>query len=92
MKKKSARSSTVKRVTRTSRPDVGLAMVASEESRSFLVHAILYVLLNVGLFMYLFANGQSLFTFYLILGGWGVGLLIHALSVVGLMKFLHKEL
>ena len=63
----------------------------SEEMRSFLVHAILYFLVNFGLFIYFYSNGQSLTLFYWVVAGWGVGLVAHAMAVFGIMKFLHKE-
>lgn len=63
----------------------------SEEVKSFIVHKILYVLINVGLFIYFYSNNQNLNVFFWVLGGWGVGLLAHALAVFGVMKFLHKE-
>jgi len=63
----------------------------SEEMRSFLVHAILYVLINFGLFIYFYSNGNDMTLFYWVLFGWGVGLAAHAMAVFGLMKVLHKE-
>lgn len=63
----------------------------SEEMRSFLVHAILYFLVNFGLFIYYYSNGADLTLFYWVVVGWGVGLVAHAMAVFGVMKVLHKE-
>lgn len=63
----------------------------SEEMKSFLVHVILYILVNVGLFVYFYSSGADLKLFYWVLVGWGVGVAAHAMAVFGLMKYLHKE-
>jgi hypothetical protein len=63
----------------------------SDEVSGFLVHAILYFLVNVGLFIYFYSHNVDLTLFYWVVVGWGVGLVAHALSVFGLLKFLHKE-
>jgi hypothetical protein len=63
----------------------------SEELKSFLVHAILYLLVNFGLFIYFYSSNGDLKLFYWVLIGWGVGLVAHALAVFGIMKLLHKE-
>ena len=63
----------------------------SEEMKSFLVHAILYFLVNFGLFIYFYGNGGDLKLFYWVVAGWGVGLVAHAMAVFGVMKYLHKQ-
>jgi hypothetical protein len=84
MKKKTARSVH----TVSSR---NASMLATDEMRSFLIHFILYLLINFGLFIYLFSNGGNLNFFYWVVAGWGIGLVAHALAVFGVMKFLAKE-
>jgi glucan phosphoethanolaminetransferase (alkaline phosphatase superfamily) len=90
MKKKTARSAKSTSPVRhaSSRNATSLA---SEEMRSFLVHFILYLLVNFGLFIYLFGTSSDLNIFYLVAIGWGIGLVAHALAVFGVMKFLAKE-
>ena len=83
MKKKSARTHSV-----SSR---GATLLAGDEMRSLLVHFILYLLVNFGLFIYLYSNGGDLSVFYMVVAGWGIGLVAHALAVFGVMKFLAKE-
>jgi hypothetical protein len=68
-----------------------ISALAGEEMRSFLVHVILYLLVNVSLFIYLYSTSGNLNIFYWVLIGWGVGLGAHALAVFGVMKFLAKE-
>ena len=90
MKKKTAqraKSSSSTRVV-SSRSATSLA---SEEMRSFMVHFLLYLLVNIGLFIYLFGTGSNMNVFYLVAIGWGIGLVAHALAVFGVMKFLAKE-
>lgn len=84
MKKKPARPSTaVKSKT--------LLGVNADELNAFIVHAILYVLVNVSLFIYFYSNSQDLSLLFWIIIGWGVGLVAHAMAVFGVMKFLSKE-
>lgn len=63
-----------------------------DDLNSFLVHVILYVLVNVGLFVYLYSRSESLSLLTWVLIGWGLGIIAHALSVFGIMKWMHKEL
>lgn len=88
MKKKAARHHTV--VAHRSSSAI-VKKQYSEELKSFLVHAILYLLVNAGLFVYFYSSSGDLKLFYWVLVGWGVGLVAHALAVFGVMKFLHKE-
>ena len=92
MKKKTARTQKpAAKVVRAAKVSKVATQQYSEEMRSFLVHAILYVLVNVGLFMYMYSNSSDLRLFYWVLIGWGVGLVAHAMAVFGIMKYLHKE-
>lgn len=84
MKKKPARSSHVVSAKSAS-------LLAGEEMRSFLVHFILYLLINFGLFTFIYSKSGDLSQFYMIVIGWGIGLVAHALAVFGVMKFLAKE-
>jgi hypothetical protein len=65
--------------------------VKQDDLNSFLVHMILYVLVNLGLFVYLYSNSKDLTLLVWVIIGWGLGLLAHALSVFGIMKWMHKE-
>lgn len=88
MKKKTAH---VVRKSTTSVSKKDVSMLASEEMRGFLVHFILYLLVNFGLFVYMYSRSENMSLFYWVLGGWGIGLVAHVLSVLGFMKFLAKE-
>lgn len=83
MKKKAARSHTVSHKS--------ASVLAGDEMKSFLVHFILYLLVNFGLFTYMFSTSSDMNLFYWVMGGWGVGLAAHAMAVFGVMKFLAKE-
>ncbi len=85
MKKKPARSL---QGAKTSKSLLG---VNRDELNSFIVHGILYILINVSLFIYFYSNSQDLSLLFWIIIGWGVGLVAHALAVFGVMKFLNKE-
>ena len=89
MKKKTARP--VKRSTLRVVSPKKVSRLAGDEMKSFLVHFILYLLVNFGLFIYLYSKSGSMTLFYWVVAGWGVGLIAHALSVMGFMKFLAKE-
>ena len=84
MKKKPARST-------RSVSSKNVSMLAGDEMRSFLVHFILYLLVNFGLFVYVYSRSGNMTMFYTVLAGWGVGLAAHALAVMGVMKFLAKD-
>ncbi len=81
--KKSARSHVVS--------SKNASVLAGDEMRSFIVHFILYLLVNFGLFTYIFSTSGNLNVFYWVVAGWGIGLFAHALAVFGVMKFLAKE-
>lgn len=63
----------------------------SQELKSFIVHLILYLLVNFGLFTYMYSNNADMTLFYWVAIGWGVGLAAHAMAVFGVMNYLHKE-
>ena len=54
----------------------------AKELKDFYTHAIVYVLVNIGLFLINLLTGGG-WWFYWPLIGWGVGLGVHALSVYG---------
>ena len=56
------------------------ARARAKELRDFYTHAIIYVLVNIGLFVINVLTGGG-WWFYWPLLGWGIGLGIHALSV-----------
>ena len=58
------------------------ALHRARELRSFYSHALIYVLVNSGLFLLNLLTGDG-WWFYWPLFGWGVGLGIHALTVFG---------
>lgn len=54
-----------------------------EEIRGFYTHLLIYILVNVGLFILNLVTSRGDFWFYWPLFGWGIGILAHALSVFG---------
>lgn len=91
MKKKTARTSSASRLKKTARVVTQAKEQYSEELKSFIVHFILYLLVNFGLFTYFYSNSGDMNLFYWVVAGWGVGLVAHAFAVFGIMKYLHKE-
>jgi uncharacterized membrane protein len=89
--KKSARKTTKKPTASSSSSIMRAKEQYSQELRSFIVHLILYLLVNFGLFTYLYSNNSDMTLFYWVAIGWGVGLGAHAMAVFGVMNYLHKE-
>lgn len=52
-----------------------------EEKKGLLVHAIVYVFINIILFLIWFFTSREYPWFIWPLGGWGIGLIFHALGV-----------
>jgi hypothetical protein len=53
-----------------------------EEKKGFFVHLITYVMVNIGLILiWAFAAGGGYPWFVWVLGGWGIGIVSHFLSV-----------
>ena len=52
-----------------------------EEKRGFFVHLAVYVLVNVVLIIVWAVAGGGFPWFVFVLGGWGIGILMHCLSV-----------
>ena len=57
------------------------AKLRVEELKGFYSHLVVYVVINLGLFLIDFATGRDSWWFYWPLVGWGIGLLIHAAFV-----------
>jgi uncharacterized membrane protein len=57
--------------------------------RGFYIHLLVYVVVNLGLLGLNLVTGRPLWFFWAT-GGWGIGLLAHALSVAG-WRFLGRE-
>lgn len=60
-----------------------MAQTQVHKLKDFYIHSAVYVLVNVGLIAVNFINDPGRLWFYWVLGGWGIGLLFHALSVYG---------
>ena len=59
-----------------------------EMLRGFYVHALVFVLVNLGLAAYDLAMSPDRLWFIEVLAGWGIGLVAHAAYVVGSDRFL----
>ncbi len=58
-----------------------LAKKRVEEKRGFFTHLTVYVLVNIMLILiWLFASGRGFPWFIFPLGGWGIGIIVHALN------------
>jgi hypothetical protein len=55
-----------------------------EEIKGFYVHLIVYIFVNLGLFLLNILSSRETLWFYWPLLGWGVGLVAHGISVFGL--------
>jgi len=62
-----------------------------EEIRGFYSHLMVYVLVNIMLFIINLLISPGAFWFYWPLLGWGIGVLVHAVGVFGLFGFLGQE-
>lgn len=67
------------------------SLFRSDQMSAFYVHAIMYLMVILGLFVYLYSNSKDLTVLYWVVIGWGVGLVVHALAVFGLLEILHRE-
>lgn len=59
--------------------------------RGFYSHAVVFVLVNLGLAVYNVATSPERLWFVLTVVGWGVGLIAHGLYVAGSGRFLGPE-
>lgn len=53
----------------------------AEEKVGFYIHAIVYVVVNAGLTVLDLTTSPNRMWFYWVLGGWGIGLILHAVKV-----------
>ena len=56
--------------------------------RGFYVHAIVFVIVNLGLAAYNLAMNPDRIWFIYVLGGWGIGLIAHGAYALGSGRFL----
>lgn len=54
-----------------------------EALRGFYIHLIVYIVVNVGLFLLNMLGTPDSLWFFWPLGGWGIAVVIHGLSVLG---------
>jgi hypothetical protein len=53
-----------------------------EELKGFYIHLAIYVVINVGLYVIDFAQGDGLQWAYWVTIGWGIGILVHLVSLI----------
>jgi hypothetical protein len=56
--------------------------------RGFYGHALVFVVVNIGLITYNLATSPDRLWFIWTLGGWGIGLIVHGVYVMGSGRFL----
>ena len=59
--------------------------------RGFYIHLVVYILVNIGLFVLNLLVAPGSLWFYWPLLGWGIGLLAHGVSVFGAWRLFGKE-
>ena len=62
-----------------------------EEIKGFYTHAIVYVVINTGLFLLNLFTSPGGWWFYWVLFGWGIGLFFHAMGVFVFNRFPSKK-
>ena len=62
-----------------------------EAIKGFWSHLITYIVVNIILFIVDLFTTPDQWWFYWVIGGWGIGLVINAISVFGMGKFQSKE-
>jgi hypothetical protein len=62
-----------------------------EEIKGFYVHLVVYVLVNLGLFLINIISSPETLWFYWPLIGWGIGLVAHGFGVFGLPGVLGED-
>jgi hypothetical protein len=67
------------------------AQARVEEIKGFYIHVTIYVIVNLGLVLINVLSTPEKLWFYWPLIGWGIGLVIHAVTVFGLQGFLGQE-
>ena len=62
-----------------------------EEIKGFYTHLIVYVVVNIGLFLLNFITSRGEWWFYWPLMGWGIGVLFHGMGVFVFSRFPGKK-
>ena len=62
-----------------------------EELKGFYIHLLVYILVNLGMFILNILTSPGTLWFYWPLFGWGIGILAHAISVFGIRGLFGKE-
>ena len=62
-----------------------------EEIKGFYTHLIVYIVINLGLFLLNFFTSRGEWWFFWPLMGWGIGLIFHALGVFAFSRFPGKQ-
>jgi hypothetical protein len=62
-----------------------------EEIKGFYVHLVVFVLVNLGLFLINIIRSPEVYWFYWPLIGWGIGLVAHGFGVFGLPGVLGSD-
>jgi len=62
-----------------------------EEIKGFYTHAIVYVVINIGLFLLNLFTAPGVWWFYWVLFGWGIGLFFHAMGIFVFNRFPSKK-
>ena len=62
-----------------------------KEIKDFYGHLLVYVVVNIGIFLINYIVSPGTYWFYWVLIGWGIGLAVHWIQVFGIGKFLDKK-
>ena len=62
-----------------------------EEIKGFHSHLVVFILVNVGLFLFNYFISKGTWWFYWPLLGWGIGLVIHGFNTFGTHLFLGQD-
>ncbi len=62
-----------------------------EEIKGFYIHFIIYIFVNIGLFLINYLTGTGTYWFYYPLIGWGIGLAAHYVAVFGFFGLLGAD-
>jgi len=62
-----------------------------KEIKDFYGHLLVYVVVNIGIFLINYIVSPGTYWFYWVLIGWGIGLAVHWIQVFGIGKFLDKQ-
>ena len=63
-----------------------------EDRREFKTHLVVYLVVNLGLVVIWAASGGGYFWPVWVIGGWGIGLILHAWSVFGEREITEDEI